>query len=305
MALTFVLGVSMQSFFNFFQNHKILAFFLLVFLLFWLSFFLSYLFFLLKSRREGVPPPPKGSRRSPRKISLWKNLFVLLPARLVADYNSRNPDAFSHKGVIIFTGRQGKGKTIAMAKQILDWQYEFPLCKVITNFAYTKQDDELKHWRQLTDYSNGVYGVIAAMDETQNWFSSNQSKDFPPEMLQVVTQNRKNRRVILGTAQSFNRLSKPLREQTTEVRKCMTFFGALTVVIRQEPEVDAVSGDVLRYRYLGMYYFVHTDEIRNCFDTYRVIESLSSSGFQPRAPLNSAAVGDAPRLVVSAPRRKV
>ncbi len=294
----------MQFFFDFFQNHKILASVFVVFFLFWLVFFSCYLFFLLKSRREGVPPPPKGERRKIKKIPLWKNLFVLLPKRLVCDYNSRDPDAFIHKGVIIFTGRQGKGKTIAMAQQIMQWQYEFPKCKVITNFAYTMQDDELKHWRQLTDYTNGVYGVIAAMDETQNWFSSNQSKDFPPEMLQVVTQNRKNRRVILGTAQSFNRLSKPLREQTTEVRKCMTLFGALTVVVRQEPEVDAATGEVLRYRMLGVYYFVHTDEIRNCYDTYRVVETLSNSGFQPRAPLSSAAAGEAPRLTVSASRRK-
>ena len=184
-------------------------------------FYLCLLFFYIQNRRAGVPPPPKGERRKIKKIPLWKNLFVLLPKRLVADYNARDPDTFTHKGVIVFTGRQGKGKTIAMAHQILQWQYEFPKCKVITNFAYTKQDDELKHWRQLTDYSNGPYGVIASMDEMQNWFSSNQSKDFPPEMLQTVTQNRKNRRVILGTAQSFNRLAKPLREQATEVRNVL------------------------------------------------------------------------------------
>ena len=45
----------------------------------------------------------------------------------------------------------------------------------------------------------GVQGVICLIDEMQNWFSSNQSKNFPPEMLQVVTQNRKNRRVIMGS----------------------------------------------------------------------------------------------------------
>ena len=66
------------------------------------------------------------------------------------------------------------------------------------------------------------FGVICCLDEMQNWFSSNQSRDFPPEMLQVITQNRKNRRVIFGTAQTFNRLSKPIREQATEVRECHT-----------------------------------------------------------------------------------
>ncbi len=84
----------------------------------------------------------------------------------------------------------------------------------------------------LLTIKNGIRGVIVCMDEMQNWFSSNQSKDFPPQMLEVVTQNRKNRRVIMGTAQSFNRLAKPLREQATEVRKCCTLFGCVTIVHR-------------------------------------------------------------------------
>lgn len=55
----------------------------------------------------------------------------------------------------------------------------------------------------LINYKNGIKGVIVLMDELQNWFSSNDSKNFPPEMLQVITQNRKNRRVILGTVKTF------------------------------------------------------------------------------------------------------
>jgi hypothetical protein len=133
------------------------------------------------------------------------------------------------------------------------------------------------------DYANGIQGVIVQMDELQNWFSSNQSKNFPPEFLEVITQNRKNRRVILGTSQVFTRLSKPLREQTTEVRKCYTFCGCLTVVLRKEPVLDS-SGEVLEYKNRGFYWFVHTKEIRESYDTYHVIESLSKSGFQSPAP---------------------
>ena len=32
-----------------------------------------------------------------------------------------------------------------------------------------------------------------------------------------------------------------------------------------------------------MYFFVHDDELRNVYDTYHVIESLSKSGFKPRS----------------------
>ena len=117
----------------------------------------------------------------------------------------------------------------------------------------------------------------------QNWFSSNNSKNFPPEMLEVITQNRKNRRVIMGTAQSFNRLAKPIREQATEVRKCWTFFGCVTFVQRVAPELNS-AGEVIKWRHRGFYYFVHTDKIRDSYDTYKVIESLRAVGFQPKAP---------------------
>ena len=213
----------------------------------------------------------------------------------------RDPDAFTHQGCVIFTGRQGYGKTIAMAHQIAQWHYEFPKSKVLTNFAFVGENDVMNHWRKLVTYTNGVYGVIAAIDEMQNWFSSNQSKDFPPEMLQVVTQNRKNRRVILRTAQSFNRLSKPIREQATEVRKCFTLFGAVTFVLRQRPELDA-EGNVVRWINRGWYYFVHTDEIRESYDTYRVITALADSGFQSRPAAGSS--GDGVQIVNAAARRR-
>ena len=225
----------------------------------------------------------KGEHRLTRRPNFFRNLFYLFPVQWVRDYFSRPPDYFKYQGCIIFTGRQGSGKTVALVEQTLRYQEEYPLCEVIGNLNYTFQDDELNDWRQLIDYKNGIYGVCVQIDEMQNWFSSNQSKNFPPEMLEVITQNRKNRRVILGTSQCFNRLAKPLREQATEVRKCFTAFGCVTFVHRVEPILNS-SGDVEKWKHRGFYYFVHTDKIRNAYDTYHVIESLGKSGFVERSP---------------------
>ncbi len=226
----------------------------------------------------------KGEYHRVTRPDILKNLIILFPMRYIKDLFSRDPEFFRHQGCIIFTGRQGAGKTVAMVEQAMMWQNEYPKAKVISNLGYKKQDDVLDTWEKLIDYKNGIYGVICLMDETQNWFSSNNSKNFPPEMLEVITQNRKNRRVILGTAQSFNRLAKPLREQATEVRKCFTIAGCLTIVHRVRPELDS-SGDVKEWKHVGFYYFVHTDKIRNSYDTYRVIESLRQAGFQDKPPV--------------------
>jgi len=118
------------------------------------------------------------------------------------------------------------------------------------------------------------------MDELQNWFSSNDSKNFPPEMLSVITQNRKNRRIILGTSQNFYLLAKAIRSQATEVRRCTTLLGCLTIVRRAEPILDS-EGNVKEWKNRGMYFFVHNKKLRDSYDTYKVIDNLSKSGFKP------------------------
>ena len=226
-------------------------------------------------RSEGV------TRVQVKRHGFLRCWFLDAPIRYVNDLFNREPGYFPYQGCIVFCGRQGAGKTISAVEFIRHIHSEFPRSKVITNCDLVGQDLPLYDWTPLVSFKNDIYGVIAFIDEMQNWFSSNQSKDFPPEMLQVITQNRKNRRIIIGTAQVFNRLSKPLREQTTEVRQCITLFGCLTFVIRREPFLDS-EGNVEKMKYRGMYYFVHDDALRDSYDTYKVIDSLAKSGFQPK-----------------------
>ena len=223
----------------------------------------------------------KGEHHRLRKHSFLRRLLIDLPRRVSLDIFARDPETFRYKGLVLFEGRQGNGKTISMIEFARNMQKEYPKAKCLTNLGYTKEDLELDHWSKLVDFSNGKFGVIAVMDELQNWFSSNQSKDFPPEMLQTITQNRKNRRIILGTSQNFYLLAKAIRSQCTEVRRCTTLLGCLTIVRRFEPILDS-DGNVKEWKRRGMYFFVHDEDLRNSYDTYHVIESLSKSGFQPR-----------------------
>ena len=226
------------------------------------------------------------SKQYVKKRNLLQKLLIDLPKRIVADMFERDPDFFPYQGLIIFEGRQGNGKTISAIQCARQMQKEYLKAKCITNLYYKYEDDELNHWSKLIDYKNGIYGVIAVLDETQNWFSSNQSKNFPPEMLQVITQNRKNRRIIIGTAQNFYLLAKAIRSQTTEVRRCTTLFGCLTIVRRFEPILDS-EGNVEEFKKRGFYFYVHDKDLRESYDTYHVIESLKDSGFKDNADLNT------------------
>lgn len=228
-------------------------------------------------RKEGIKPV-KGTNAPYKKRGIFKRLLWDFPQQYARDLLMREPDFFQEQGLIIYTGRQGNGKTCSMVRDTRELQRKYPNCKCITNLGYTKQNAPLNHWKQLIDYKNGHKGVVVCIDELQNWFSCNQSRNFPPEMLQVITQNRKNRRVIFGTAQNFYLLAKAIRSQTVEVRECRTFLGCITVVHRKEPVMDA-SGDVKEWHGRGYYFYVHDKDLRNSYDTYKVIETLSRAGF--------------------------
>lgn len=251
-----------------------LYFVLICILLILISCAFYYVKGLLKGKRV-----PKGNRRRLVKPSLLKKIFILMPKQYIEDLFSRPADFFPYQGMIIFEGRQGSGKTISMVRYMKDMQYEFPDALCTTNLAYTEENKPLKTWTMLIDYKNGYKGVIVAMDELQNWFSSNDSKNFPPEMLSLITQNRKNRRIILGTSQNFYLLAKAIRSQATEVRRCATYFGCLTVVRRLEPILDS-EGNVVEWKKRGIYCFVHDKELRESYNTWKVIENLRKSGFK-------------------------
>lgn len=213
---------------------------------------------------------------------MLRRLFLDAPHRIMEDWLTRDPDFFGYQGLHIFCGEQGSGKTMALVEFLIRIQHEYPKCKVITNLAYAHEDDELTDWRQLLTYSNGQAGVVVGIDELQNWFSSGVNT-LPAGMLEVVTQNRKNRRIILGTSQVFTRLAKGLREQATLVYMPITFLGAVTWVRVKKPILDA-EGNVKEYKHRGSYFFVHSRALRDAYDTYKVIHTLAKDGFKEQPP---------------------
>lgn len=224
--------------------------------------------------------PKTGEHYKVKEPNIFKKIFYLAPRQFAKDRLERDPEFFRHQGLIIYTGNQGSGKTSTMVHDIINMQKEYPKCKCITNFGFKNEDKQMYSWKQMLDFNNGMQGVIVALDEIQNWFNSKQSKDFPPEMLQTVTTNRKNRRVIMGTAQRFYMVAKDIRTQCSEVRHCITLGGVFTIVIRKSPIINS-EGEVEKEKFKGMYCWVHSPEVRDAYDTYRMIEVLSKTGFKP------------------------
>lgn len=153
----------------------------------------------------------------------------------------KTDDTFGYSGIWLFTGAQGSGKTLLMmhvAKQIMK---EYPKCILVSNISiYGTPSFVYRGVEDFERYKNGANGTIFLIDEIHTLYSSLQSAKMPESTLTVWSQNRKNRRVILGTSQRFTRVAKGIREQTTYNYECTyPLFGRIfSYRVKQGDEYD-------------------------------------------------------------------
>lgn len=204
-------------------------------------------------------------------IDFWLNGIKVI----VYDLKHTPKDAFKETGIIFYEGMQGSGKTISMIHDVMILQKQYPKCKVIDNLNYQFSDGEMNNPNDLIDFNNGYYGVISAIDECAIWFNNRNFKEFSSNsnMLQIIFENRKCRRLLLGTTQKFNLVDKNLRIQTNLIRTCRTLFGVYTFYIEKIPIFDS-EGNVVKYQFRRIKGFVHTLDVRNAYDTYHVIKKF-------------------------------
>ncbi len=134
-------------------------------------------------------------------------------------------DPFPLAGIWIYSGAQGSGKTLNMIHTLIEIHQKYPEALIVSNINLYGIPHEIYTGFECFDkYNNGSKGIVYVIDEIQSLFSSLESKNVPLSQLTVWSQNRKNRRVILGTSQRFTRIQKPIREQCIWHIECRQFL---------------------------------------------------------------------------------
>lgn len=238
------------------------------------------LFFFIYYTIRGKRLPKRKYTSTYRSSNFLIRLFIDFPRRFILDMFDRDPDKFPLDGLHLFAGEQGSGKSIASIEFLLRMKKLYPHCRIRSNINVNFQDGKLNSWEDIVFDNNGTFGDIAYIDEIQNWFNSNDSKSFPPEMIQEICQLRKQIKVIVGTSQVFSRVAKPIREQVRVLYKPITVLGCLTIVRMYKPIVKQ-DGTIDKLRKIKTYFFVHTEELRNAYDTYEKVQRLALKGFKP------------------------
>lgn len=204
------------------------------------------------------------------------NLFSGIKAQIWKIKN-KNPEELDVTGINIFTGSQGSGKSLSMIHVFKKLIYDFPKAIVVTNLEFNFEiPNKIKKYDGFEDFKieNGIYGVIYLLDEIHLILNSLESKGVPLSIIVELSQQRKQRKLILGTSQVYSRMAKPLREQIRNIIICKNYFSLFQInylVDAFESQED--NNGKLKFKKMKVSFFFHRKEDYLAYDTYKKMDT--------------------------------
>lgn len=211
----------------------------------------------------------------------------------VKDFSEQKKQGLHLYGIYGFFGLPGAGKTMAMCKKLAELRNKYGVkIYIMTNFCYNDEDFAFSGWKDLLKKYDKP--LIVAWDEVQNEFNSRDFKNFPIQLLTMLTQVRKGNGIrIYYTSQRFHFVDKNFRSLSFTVADCKTILGRYTVVknydiIDYEELVETVQvGKKIKIRPVKVDFFIQDDKIRNSYDSFKMLETAKSKEYMTRNEISS------------------
>lgn len=189
------------------------------------------------------------------------------------DFYRSHPDYFHPEGLLVFCGEQGSGKTLSAVQYVKKLCEQYPRAILCTNVAIkglpeATQVVEYDGLDCLKSLENGYYGVIYFIDEIHLEFNSLESKNIDIEIMIEVSQQRKQRKHIVGTSQVYGRLAKPFREQIRNVVLCNNIFKVLQINRLIDGSKSREEDGKLVTDTCRTFVWFHHPKLYDCYDTY-------------------------------------
>ena len=121
----------------------------------------------------------------------------------------------------------------------------------------------------LKELENGEEGILYLIDEIHLEFNSLESKNIPIEVMIEVSQQRKQRKHIVGTSQQFMRLAKPLREQVKNLVICRKMFGCMQFNKLIDGSTITEKDGHIHMEVKKRCIWFHSPEMYDSYDTYK------------------------------------
>lgn len=127
----------------------------------------------------------------------------------------------------------------------------------------------------LKELEDGELGILYLIDEIHLEFNSLESKNIPIEIMIEVSQQRKQRKHIVGTTQVYMRMAKPLREQIKNVVICRNFFKCFQLNRLIDGETSHEENGKLCFDTQKYIFWFHTTKLYKSYDTYKKMKRYS------------------------------
>ena len=242
-------------------------------------FFDTLFYYKLRVNKDGKPFSLKSDFKEKPLIYQFFDKFPRLYARYLYDKKSR----FDEYGIIVFYGPQGCGKTMAVTHYAQKIWSKYPSAIIGSNYDLLIDDFDIPDLKTiLTKKHQNEKGenlpIIFCFDELNQWAHCREWASLPKSVIGELAYQRKNKRLILGTAQSISQLDRQIRIQCAsgEWRRCYTFFDFVTLVVRFKPDFDE-EGNARKKKLRGFYIFFQDEVLRYLYDTNRTIERIANN----------------------------
>lgn len=200
---------------------------------------------------------------------------------VIVDFLRGKPKKFW--GIYQFVALPGEGKTLSMVahmervrKQLDNRVY------IATNFCYKNEDASITHWTDMiraAKYAeiHGMHSVIA-LDEIHTTFDASDWKSFPPEMLSLLSFNRKYGMQFLCSAQIYDRIPKKVRDIANYTVICKNTWGLdrhfKNYYFSKSDYEDKFAGQRKKAEFIRTY--VAGDDLYALYDTRRQVDKMTA-----------------------------
>lgn len=190
-------------------------------------------------------------------------------------------------GIFQFVALPGEGKTMSMVAHIERYRAEFDKQKkpyvIATNFAYKYNDYFINHWSDMVRISKDCYEkkipCLIAIDEVHITFDSADWKNFPPEILAMLSFNRKFGLEFLCSSQIYERIPKKIRDiaNYTVICKNIGHFDRLfrCYYFKKADYESQFEGKKKKANYIKEY--IADDKMRNLYNTLEQVEMMTEN----------------------------
>lgn len=199
-------------------------------------------------------------------------------------------------GIYQFVALPGQGKTLSMVAHMEKAVHDYPDSNFViaTNFNYRNQDFAINHWSDMVKIAlfarKENRPCILAVDEVHITFDSSDYRNFPAEILALLSFNRKFSLQFLCSAQIYDRIPKKIRDIANYTVICKNVLG-MDRLFRNyyftKAEYDSsFSGKRAKAEFIREY--IADDRLYSLYDTLEQVNKMTVDAQKERSAKEAA-----------------